>query len=182
MGNTTNTKTVFGLCLQKWHIIFAWVTEHEILACAELCCKLIDYFLIPLCLRESKFAFLFHGLLPALISYCQERKESQHVRLYLILFPCKFCHCLMVGWQIQVEKFPFHSRERSSLLSHEFKIVHKHDVRFGEIFVLKSFWHQLCNLPCDSSVHSDSFSTRTHVGVILPKTQGINRLNVKFTN
>lgn len=137
MGNTTNTKTVFGLCLQKWHMIFAWVTEHQILACADFCCKLIDYFLIPLCLRESKFAFLFHGLLPALISYCQERKESQHVRLYLILFPCKFCHCLMVGWQIQVGKFPFHSRERSSLLSHEFKIVHKHDVRFGEIFVLK---------------------------------------------
>lgn len=85
-------------------MIFAWVNEHQILASADLCCKLIDYFLTPLCLRESKFAFLFHGLLPALISYCQERKESQHVRLYLILFPCKFCH---LGDRYKWESFLF---------------------------------------------------------------------------
>lgn len=34
-----------------------------------------------MCLRESKFAFQFHGLLPALVSYYQEKEESHTYKI-----------------------------------------------------------------------------------------------------
>lgn len=89
----------------------------------------------------------------------------------------------MAGWQIQVGKFPFHSRERSSLLSHEFRIIHKHDVRFGEIFVLKVsginyaislVTHQSTVILSKQGLMLESYS----IGL----RKGMNRPNVKFTN
>lgn len=83
------------------------------------------------------------------------------------------------------EKFPFQSRERSSLLSCEFRTVHKHEVRFGEIFVL--------TVP--GITYAISLVTHQST-VVLPKQGRIlqlyslktqkgrpdNRLNVKFTS
>jgi len=82
-----------------------------------------------------------------------------------------------------VGKFPFHSRERSSLLSYEFGAVHKHEVMFVEIFVLKVpgvtyaislVTHQSTAILPEQGHMLESHSLRLR--------KGMNRLNIKFTN
>ena len=77
-------------------------------------------------------------------------------------------------------KFPFHSKERSPLLSYEAGTI---QVRFGEIFVLKVpgityaislVAHQFTAIPPKQGYTLESHSLRLR--------KGMNRKNIKSTN